>query len=58
MPPGFEDFASTVAVGVIGTVFLAVIMVVAGVIFSTLGGLLGAALFKRPVQPASASTSL
>jgi len=58
MPPAFEDFASTFAVGVIGTIVLAVIMVVAGVIFSTLGGLLGAALFKKPVHPGSASTSL
>jgi hypothetical protein len=50
MPPGFEDFATNAAMGVVGTVFLAMIVLVAGVIFSTLGGLLGAAIFKKPPQ--------
>lgn len=54
MPPGFEDFASSAAVGVIGTVFYGVMMLVAGVVFSTLGGLLGAAIFKKPGQPGTA----
>ena len=58
MPRGFEDLASSAAVGVIGTVFLAMVFLVAGVIFSTLGGLLGAAIFKKPARPAAGDTSL
>ena len=58
MPRGFEDFAASAAVGVIGTVIFAMIFLVAGVIFSTLGGLLGAAIFKKPAQPATGGTSL
>ena len=58
MPRGFEDFAASAAIGVLGTVVLAMVFLVAGVIFSTLGGLLGAAIFKKPAQPAIGGTSL
>jgi pheromone shutdown protein TraB len=58
MPQGFEDFASSAAVGLIGTVIFAMVFLVAGVIFSTLGGLLGAAIFKKPARPATGGTSL
>jgi hypothetical protein len=58
MPPGFEDFAASAAVGVIGAVFFAMIFLVAGVIFSTLGGLLGAAIFKKPTPPPTGGVSL
>lgn len=54
MPPGFEDFASSATFGVIGTLFYGMIMLVAGAIFSTLGGLLGAAIFKKPGLPGTA----
>ena len=57
MPRGFEDFAASAAVGVIGTVFLGMVFLVAGVIFSTLGGLLGAAIFKKQAPPATGDAS-
>ena len=57
MPQGFEDFAASAAVGVIGTVLFAMIFLVAAAIFATLGGLLGAAIFKKPSPPPSAGTS-
>jgi len=58
MPPGFEDFAASTAAGVIGAVFFAMIFLMAAVVFSTLGGLLGAAIFKKPGQPATGGPSL
>ena len=51
LPQGFEDFAASAAAGVIGAVFFAVMLLVASIIFSTLGGLLGAAIFKKPAPP-------
>jgi hypothetical protein len=48
LPPGFEDFAGNLAVTVLGTIAFGMIVLVAGVIFSTLGGLLGAAIFRKP----------
>jgi hypothetical protein len=47
MPPGFEDFATSMAAGVLGMVIFGMVFLVAAVIFSTLGGLLGAAIFKK-----------
>jgi len=58
MPQGFEDFAASAAVGVLGTVLVAVILLMASVIFSTLGGLLGAAIFKKPASPATGASEL
>jgi hypothetical protein len=51
MPPGFEDFLSGAAASVLGTLFFGMAMLVASVIFGTIGGLLGAAIFKKPAPP-------
>jgi hypothetical protein len=50
LPPEFERFASSM-VGVVGFVLGFMALLMAGVIFSTLGGLLGAAIFKRKTPP-------
>jgi hypothetical protein len=51
MPQGFEDFASTFAFGVFGTMLFGMVMLAASVIFSTLGGVLGALIFRKPEPP-------
>jgi hypothetical protein len=51
MPAGFEDFASSFAFGVFGSILFGMVMLAASVVFSTLGGLLGAAIFKKPLPP-------
>ncbi len=51
LPPEFERFASGAMVGVVGLVLGFMALLMAGVIFSTLGGLLGAAIFKRKTPP-------
>jgi hypothetical protein len=56
MPPGFEEFATSFTFGIIGTLFFGLLMLMASVVFATLGGLLGAAIFKKPVQPGPAPT--
>ena len=57
LPQGFEDYAASAAVGVIGAIVFAVMLLTASVIFSTLGGLLGAAIFKKPAPPAAGGAS-
>src|SRR5262245_34323515 len=47
MPPGLEDFATSMAAGVLGMIIFGMIFLVAAAIFSTLGGLLGALIFKK-----------
>jgi hypothetical protein len=51
MPQGFEDFASTFAFGVFGTMLFGMVMLAASAIFSTLGGVLGALIFRKPEPP-------
>ena len=47
MPPEFSDYVNGYVRGTIGTIIGFVFMFFAGSIFSTLGGLLGVALFKK-----------
>ena len=51
MPPEFSDLAGTYAGGFIGLILGFIFQVVAGSIFATLGGLLGAAIFKKQLPP-------
>jgi hypothetical protein len=48
MPAEFRNYATSYVGGVVGIVVGFLSMLVAGVIFSTLGGVIGAAIFKRP----------
>jgi hypothetical protein len=51
MPPEFRQYAGTYLGGAFGVVLGFIIILVFGAIFSTLGGLLGAAIFKtKPVH--------
>ena len=47
MPPQFQDYARASVVGPVRAILGFVIMLCVGVIFSTLGGLLGAVIFAR-----------
>src|SRR5258705_5941198 len=47
LPPQFHRFLSSSAFGVVGIVINFVFMLCAGAIFSTIGGLIGAAIFKK-----------
>ena len=51
MPPEFRDFANSTAMSGLSAVFGFVFMLVLGAIFSTLGGLLGAVVFKKKTPP-------
>ena len=51
MPPEFRELAGSYAGGLVGLVLGFVFQLVAGAIFATLGGLLGAAIFKKPLPP-------
>ena len=51
MPPEFRQYAGTYMGGVFQVVFGFILILVFGAIFSTLGGLLGAAIFKRQLPP-------
>ena len=48
MPPEFRQYAGTYMGGAFQIVFGFLLILVFGAIFSTLGGLLGAAIFKKP----------
>jgi hypothetical protein len=50
MPPEFRDYVGGYIGGAIGIAIGFMFMLFAGSIFSTLGGLLGAALFRKPPQ--------
>ena len=52
MPPDFREYVGSYAGGVIGLTIGFVFMVFMGTVFSTVGGLLGAAIFRK--LPASA----
>ena len=51
LPPQFERFVASSALGVIGLFISFVFMLCAGAVFSTLGGLLGAAIFRKKTSP-------
>ncbi len=50
MPPEFRDYVGSVVSGVVGGLIGFIFYLFVGSIFSTLGGLLGAALFRKPPQ--------
>jgi len=51
LPPQFENFIASSALGIIGLLISFVFMLCAGAIFSTAGGVLGAAIFKKKTPP-------
>jgi hypothetical protein len=51
LPPQLRDFLTSSSFGVVGVVISFVTMLCAGAIFATLGGLLGAAIFKKKTPP-------
>jgi len=51
MPPEVREYMTSYAGGLVGVAVNFVAMLVAGVVFSTLGGLLGAAVFRKPPAP-------
>jgi ABC-type phosphate transport system permease subunit len=57
MPPEFRHYMTSYVGGVIGLIFGFVFMLILGVIFSTIGGLLGAVFFRKPVPPTADSSS-
>ena len=50
MPPEFRQYVGTYMGGALQVAFGFVFILVFGAIFSTLGGLLGAAIFKKPMH--------
>jgi hypothetical protein len=56
LPPEFRDYMTSQAGGVLGIVLGFFATLIAGVIFSTLGGLLGAAIFRKPGPPPQPTT--
>jgi len=57
MPPEFRQYAGPYMRGAFGVVFGFIIVLVFGAIFSTLGGLLGAAIFRKKEMHGSAHDS-
>ena len=56
VPPGFREFLTGYRGGAFRLITGFVSMLVAGAIFSTLGGLLGTAIFKKSSPPATPGT--
>ena len=57
MPPEFREYMSSYVGGVIGLMLGFVFMLIMGAIFSTIGGLLGAVFFRKPLPPGDAASS-
>jgi hypothetical protein len=57
MPPEFREFATSYVGGAVRLIVGFVFWLFVGAIFSTLGGLLGAAIFRKPLPPASPDTA-
>jgi len=51
MPPEFREYVRTYVGGRIRFVLGFILMLFAGSIFSTLGGLFGAVIFRKPLAP-------
>jgi hypothetical protein len=51
LPPEFREYMSDYVGGLVGIAVGFVLTLVAGVVFSTLGGLLGALVFRKPAVP-------
>jgi hypothetical protein len=50
VPPEFRQYAGTYMGGALGVVFGFIVILIFGAIFSTLGGLLGASIFKKEMH--------
>jgi hypothetical protein len=57
LPPDFQDYMSGAVGGTAGLAIGFFFMLIAGIIFGTLGGLLGAAIFRKPQTPIPANLS-
>jgi hypothetical protein len=55
LPPEFRDYVSTYTGGMLGVAFNFIVMSMAGIVFSTIGGLIGAAMFRVPPPPRDSS---
>jgi len=53
IPPAFLTFAESSGVTILGAILQFVVMLVAGAIFSTVGGIIGAAMFRTKTPPAT-----
>jgi thiamine transporter ThiT len=51
LPPEFRDYLAAYVGGVLGIVIQFLVTLVAGVVFSTLGGFAGAVIFRKPPSP-------
>jgi len=51
LPPEFREIAGSYAGGFIGLIFGFIFQLVAGAVFATVGGLIGAAIFKKQLPP-------
>jgi hypothetical protein len=51
LPPEIREYVTGAAVGSLGLAAMFFFMLIAGVIFATLGGLLGTAIFRKPQPP-------
>jgi hypothetical protein len=51
LPPEFRDAMTSYVGGVVGIAVSFFTTLIAGVVFATLGGVLGAAIFRKPPQP-------
>ena len=57
MPPEFREYMGNYVGGAIGLLIGFVFMLIMGAIFATIGGLLGAVFFRKPLPPADATSS-
>jgi hypothetical protein len=51
LPPQLREFIASSSFGVVGAVFSFILMLCLGAVFSTIGGLIGAAIFKKKTPP-------
>jgi uncharacterized membrane protein YeaQ/YmgE (transglycosylase-associated protein family) len=52
LPPEFRDYMTSYVGGALGIALSFFTTLIAGVVFATLGGVLGAAIFRKPSPPA------
>ena len=51
MPPEFRRYFDSSAIGGLGLVISFILMLFGGAVFSTVGGLIGAVIFRKPLGP-------
>ena len=56
MPPEFREYVRGYVGGAVGLTVGFIFMLVVGVVFSTVGGLIGAAIFRKPLAPHGADS--